>query len=79
MQTSIPSSSDGTVTRVEVVDHVGQAFDAGPLTRADLVAAASHSGARAEVVRVLERLPGDRRFIRPHDLWHDLSDVPVDR
>lgn len=74
---SMPISGD--VTRVEVVDHVGQAFSAGPMTRADLVAAASHSGARPAVVNVLGRLPDGRKFVRPHDLWHDLPDIPIER
>lgn len=73
---SVPTGR--VVTRVEVIDHIGQAFGAGPMTRADLVAAANHNGARPAVVNVLGRLPQDRKFTRPHDLWHDLSDVPIE-
>lgn len=78
METPTPGQAGGNVTRIEVVDHVGPAFASGPLTRADLVAAASHSGARPAVVSVLGRLPEGRRFNRPHDLWLDLPDVPIE-
>jgi hypothetical protein len=66
------------VTRVEVIDHVGEAFAAGPLTRSDILVAASSRGARPAVLEVLERLP-DRKFSRPHDMWMtDLRDVPIE-
>lgn len=67
----------GGVTRVEVVNHVGDAFAAGPLTRADLLAAAQRTAARAAVIELLGQLP-DRRFARPHDLWTDLGHVPIE-
>jgi Protein of unknown function (DUF2795) len=65
------------VTRVEVIDHVGDAFAAGPLTRSDILVAASRMGARPAVLELLERLP-DRKFSRPHELWTDLRDVPIE-
>ncbi|MGH9113756.1 MAG: DUF2795 domain-containing protein [Acidimicrobiales bacterium] len=65
------------VTRVEVIDHIGQAFAGAPLTRSDLLAAARRGAARPEVLEVLGRLP-DRRFSRPHELWTDLRDVPIE-
>lgn len=73
-----PSPAQGIVTRVELVDHVGPAFGSGPMTRSDLIAAANQAGARVEVVNVLNRLPEGRRFMKPHDLWHDLADVPIE-
>lgn len=69
--------ADRVVTRIEVVDHVGGIFASGPATRADLMAAASRSGARTAVVDLLGRLP-DRRFSRPHELWNDLGYVPIE-
>jgi hypothetical protein len=65
------------VTRVEVIDHIGEAFAGGPLTRSDLLVAARRVGARPAVLELLERLP-DRRFSRPHELWTDLRDVPIE-
>lgn len=73
------AAAGAAVTRVELIECVGSAFAGRPLSRSDLMAVASTGGARPEVVDVLGRLPGDRRFTRPHDLWHDLADVPIDR
>jgi hypothetical protein len=70
------------VTRVEVIDHIGDAFAAGPLTKPDLLALAARGGARPALLALLRRLPErlpERRFSRPHDLWTDLKDVPIDR
>jgi hypothetical protein len=74
---TMPVDTDRVVTRVEVIDHIGEAFTTGSLTRADLMAAASRSGARSAVVDLLGRLP-DRKFSRPHDLWDNLADVPIE-
>jgi Protein of unknown function (DUF2795) len=72
-----PSSSTNVVTRVEVVDHIGEAFASGPLSRSDLMATAQRVGARAAVVELLGTLP-DRKFSRPHELWNDLAHVPIE-
>jgi hypothetical protein len=76
---TVPASSSVNlaVTRVEVVDHIGDAFAGGPLTRSDLLVAAQRVGARAAVLELLERLP-DHRFSRPNELWTDLKDVPIE-
>jgi hypothetical protein len=74
---TFPSSSTSVVTRVEVVDHIGEAFASGPLTRSDLVATAQRLGARPAVVELLGTLP-DRKFSRPHELWNDLAHVPIE-
>ena len=66
------------VTRVEIADHVRAAFAHGPAPRQALVVAATRSGARPEVLGVLERLP-DRRYQELRHLWGDLPDVPVER
>jgi hypothetical protein len=77
---SAPSPSPAAqlgVTRVEVIDHIGEAFAAGPLTRSDLMTAARTVGARPAVIELLGQLP-DRKFARPHELWNDLSFVPIE-
>jgi hypothetical protein len=74
---TFPSSSTNVVTRVEVVDHLGEAFASGPLTRSDLMATAQRVGARPAVVDLLGTLP-DRKFSRPHELWNDLAHVPIE-
>jgi hypothetical protein len=74
---SVTSTVNATVTRVEVVDHIGAAFTGGPLTRSDLLLAAQRVGARSAVLELLQRLP-DHRFSRPNELWIDLKDVPIE-
>jgi hypothetical protein len=74
---SFTSTVNATVTRVEVIDHIGAAFTGGPLTRSDLLSAAQRVGARPAVLELLERLP-DHRFSRPNELWTDLKDVPIE-
>jgi hypothetical protein len=64
------------VSRSEIVDHLQGVFEQDPITRTHLVEAATTSGARSEVVAVLERLP-DIRYHRLADLWPELPDVPV--
>lgn len=65
------------VTRVEVIDHVADAFGAAGATRAELLALAEQTGARPDLIALLRRLP-DRRFHRPHELWAELPEVPVE-
>jgi hypothetical protein len=74
---TVPASTTHVVTRVEVVDHIGEAFASGPLTRSDLVIAAQRVGARPAVIELLGTLP-DRRFSRPHEIWNDLGHVPIE-
>jgi Protein of unknown function (DUF2795) len=76
-KSSVRSTVSATVTRVEVIDHVGAAFTGGPVTRSDLLLAAERVGARPAVLELLERLP-DHRFSRPNELWTDLKDVPIE-
>jgi hypothetical protein len=77
MDMPVPVRASQAVTRVEVVDHIHDVFASGPVTRADLVAEAGRNGARTAVIDLLGRLP-DRRFTRPHELWDNLRDVPID-
>jgi Protein of unknown function (DUF2795) len=60
-----------------VIDHIGEAFVGDPLTKFDLQNVARRRGARPAVVDLLGTLP-DRRFTRPHELWNDLRDVPIE-
>jgi hypothetical protein len=76
-KSSVTSTVNAAVTRVEVIDHIGAAFTGGPLTRSDLLLAAQRVGARPAVLELLERLP-DHRFSRPNELWTDLKDVPIE-
>ncbi|GGM47994.1 hypothetical protein GCM10012275_18810 [Longimycelium tulufanense] len=65
------------VTRIEIVDAIGGAFVASPVTAADLVAAADDAHARPEVLQTLRRLPA-RTYHSLRDLWEYLGDIPVD-
>jgi hypothetical protein len=47
------------------------------VNRVDLQNVARRHGARSAVIDLLGQLP-DRRFIRPHELWNDLRDVPIE-
>ncbi len=65
-----------SVTRMELIDHIENAFAAGPATRDQLLAAATASHARPEVIAVLQRLP-EQPYRGLRDLWPELADVPV--
>lgn len=65
-----------SVTRMELLDHIEPAFAAGAATRDQLLAAATASHARPEVIAVLQRLP-EQPYRSLRDLWPELSDVPV--
>jgi hypothetical protein len=64
------------VTRREIADSIEGAFEDGPASRDQLLAAARDAGARQEVVAELERLP-ERSFSHLRALWRDLPDIPV--
>ena len=65
-----------TVTRAELAEHVEAAFTAGPATRDRLLAYATGSHARPEVIGLLHTLP-DRPYPTVRDLWYELAHVPV--
>lgn len=65
------------VTRREILDVVGGAFDGQRVERSALLAAAVRSGARPEVISTLEQLP-DKPFGDVRHLWVELPDVPVE-
>jgi hypothetical protein len=72
-----PLEAGGPVTRVEIIDHIGLAFVGASVSTPELVAVAQQAGARPEVLALLGRLP-HRRFERPHDLWTELPEVPIE-
>jgi hypothetical protein len=66
-----------SVTRVELADHVHAAFSCGPANRDGLVACATSSHARPELITVLHSLPTDKTYPGLRDLWYDLAHLPV--
>lgn len=66
-----------TVTRVEIATNLTQLFTGELVTRAEVLAAAIHAGARPEVVATLQRLP-DQRFSELRELWPALPEVPIE-
>lgn len=52
-----PERTEDPVTRMEIVDHLGEAFVAGAATRADLLGMAARSGARNQLLAVLQAVP----------------------
>lgn len=65
-----------TVTRLEIVEAVGEAFGVRGADRSEILAAAATEGARPEVIAALQRLP-QRRFRVVNELWEDLGHLPV--
>ena len=65
-----------TVTRTELASHIEAAFSAGPATRGSLLAYATSSHARPEVLSLLQQLP-DKIYPSMRNLWHDLGHLPV--
>jgi hypothetical protein len=63
------------VTRTELAGHIETAFGTGHAARADLLAAATTSHARPQVIAVLQQLP-DREYASLRDLWRHLE-LPV--
>lgn len=64
-------------TRIEIAEHTAEAFTGATVTREQLLAVATQTGARPAVLRVLERLP-DVPFHELRELWPDLPDVPIE-
>ncbi|MBB5869642.1 hypothetical protein F4553_003021 [Allocatelliglobosispora scoriae] len=65
-----------TVTRTEVADHVLAAFQVGPASRGDVLAAATATHARPQVLSMLQSLP-ERSYGNLRDLWYELPDMPM--
>lgn len=64
------------LTRLEIADHVSQAFHAPAVSRHDLLEAAVANQAPDEVLQTLTSLP-DQPFRSLRDLWPHLPEVPV--
>jgi hypothetical protein len=64
------------LTRLQVLDHVETAFTTGPVTTAQLLAAAERNGADPDVLMLLRDLPA-QQFASPRDIWPYLPDLPV--
>lgn len=70
-----PRLSDG-VTRMEIAEAVQNAFARGGADRDEILATASNSKPRPEVMEVLSGL-SKRRYSRLNQLWEELVDIPV--
>lgn len=64
------------VTRVEISEHIAEAFNHPPADRDDLLAEAARTGARPAVIDLLEQLPA-RSYPNLRGLWPHLADVPI--
>jgi hypothetical protein len=62
-------------SRFEIAELIGDLFDAGPVPRFQLLAAARSRGARRCLLLMLEQLP-NRAIGDLHDLWTQLPDLP---
>jgi hypothetical protein len=69
-------TNQATVTRVEIADHVEDAFTEGPIDQTALLVAAEATGARPELLAVLAALP-HRQYGELRQLWTDLPEVPI--
>ncbi len=65
-----------TVTRTEMANHIEAAFAAGPATRDTLLAYATSSHARPEVITLIRELP-DKTYPNLRNLWHELGHLPI--
>lgn len=66
-----------TVTRLEIVERVQEAFaDGRGADRSEILAAATAAHARPEVIELLGTLP-ERPYARANHLWEELRHVPL--
>lgn len=68
---------DIPVTRIEVLDFVGELFGHGPVARDAILDAARADGAREQLLQLLAGLP-PTEIDSVEDLWRHLGDVPED-
>jgi hypothetical protein len=64
------------LTRIEIADHVADAFGPQGAHRSDLLAVAVQKNAPPNMLDKLHQLP-DRHFRSMQDLWHHIPEVPV--
>ena len=74
---SLDEPLDVPLTRIEVLDFVGEAFGGRPVDRTVLIETAAAAGARDVLMTRLRALPAVH-FADPEDLWTRLPDVPED-
>lgn len=65
------------VCRLEIVDAVESAFSGTPVSKAELVSAATLAEARHQVVDLLDTFP-ERKYRRLADLWDVRPEVPIE-
>jgi hypothetical protein len=65
-----------TLTRIQVLDYVGDAFGRGPITTEEMRKVASRNGADPDILILLDELPA-RSFTSPREIWPYLPDLPV--
>lgn len=65
-----------TITRLDIAEHVRDAFGDAGANREDLIATAVDNHAPPAVLDALRNLP-DRTFRRLPDLWPHLQGIPV--
>lgn len=63
------------LTRLEIADHVSNAFQSPLVSKSDLLAAAQGNRAPEQVMAVLRSLP-EAQFRSVRELWQHLPDVP---
>jgi hypothetical protein len=66
------AGQDSSAARAELARHLRPSVF--PADRQELVATARDENAPDEVIRALERLPADRRFDTPQDVWEALGE-----
>jgi hypothetical protein len=65
-----------TLTRMQILDYVEEAFGRGPITTEQMREIAAGNGAEPDVLIMLGELPS-RTFTSPRDIWPYLPDLPV--
>jgi hypothetical protein len=65
-----------TVTRMQILDYVEEAFERGPITTQQMCDTAARKGPETEVLALLGEIP-PRNFISPREIWPYLPELPV--
>ena len=65
------------VTRIEIIDAIEVAFAEGPVTKQQIITAASQDNARDLVLAALDNLP-ERSYGHVRGLWDYLPDIPIE-
>lgn len=65
------------VTRIEVAEAIGEAFEGKPISREELIEQAQRRKVADPLIGLLRSLP-NRRYRHVRDLWEDLPEVPIE-